>query len=470
MLSGPRMNLSGNFSSSKSIDLLSVFRGHAFRAFDIRAELSDALWFAIWSEKSVGGRLARVLLNQSAFGMVKLIIVVALETLWQGFVRCRKPVFVLPSKWIKDQTSVVLQTWHDFKSAKEMPAVLQDKFFGDFFAESHAKGEISLIEIITDDVQSGDDVQKLMIGRASLVTYFDVKILLRTTRVIIMGVPSLVRMFFSVSGLVQKLGCIVVFFAIGNQRSRHTFELYQFLQTQVVPLLRSQKNPATLYCPYESQPEQNALAAAWRDGGGISVGYIHSTMLTFPSHYLRPCFGAVDDIWHHGFAYHDVLKLLGWSTHQIKKIKTLRFSKSRSVSQEPYPGAIYLPYCLGNLSFALTQIKLGVQAGVLSINSLKPHPVTGILKSDRNRFQEIINQCSKNLPQIITVGPVSVPLEEIERGCKIDIIHVPTSNAPWDSYCLDLWSNYLISEPIAANIVAYQVRLKLPGSFIDFHG
>jgi hypothetical protein len=465
---GVNMNPNGEYKSSKSLDLLSSFRVHAFRAFGKRAEFSDALWFAIWSGKAVGGRLARVLLNDSAYEAVKLIMVVALETFFQGFIRCRDPIFFLPSKWLSDQTSSVLQTWRDFKATNETAPNFQDKFFGDFFDASYAEGKLSLVDIITDDVSKGAQSINLLVGRAENVRFFSAPTPLEITRTLFVNVPSLLRMIFSVSGVVPKLACFVVFFGIANQRSRHAFKLYQLLAREVIPFLQSQKNPATLYLPYETQPEQNALAAAWREGGGLSVGYVHSTMLTFPSHYLRPNFGFVDTVWCHGLAYHDVLTILGWSNNQIKRIKTLRFSKVRNSSHDPGPGSVYLPYWSRNLLFAISQIEMGVNGKVLSVHGLKPHPATGISQADRTRFEKIIGVSGKCLPQIITVGPLSVPLEELERGTKLDIIHVPTSEAPWDSFCLDIWSKYITYEPIAEGVRAYRMRLKFSGSFIDF--
>ena len=282
-------------------------------------------------------------------------------------------------------------------------------------------------------------------------------------------VVGAVQMMRSVPGATQKLACIVIWFGLANQRSRHSFALFEFLSRNLTPVLASRSTLPTLYLPYETQPEQNALAAVWSQNRGQSIGYIHGTMLTFPAHYIRPNYGAVKQIWCHGSAYPSILVQLGWSSDQIERIKSLRFRKHRDINQEPTPGSVYFPYWSGDLSFAISQIEEGKKSGLIRVQTLKPHPATGLSRTNKVRFENIIDHSPGDFDQIISIGPVSVPLEELERGSKFDVIHVPLSDAPWDSFHLDLWSNHLDVEPIAQNIHAYRLRLRQQKAFIEFN-
>ena len=468
------MNQDNDYKSATAFSKLSNFRSHAFKAFGKHAEFSDAVWFPTWSGKSVGGRLARVILNDSPFEAISLIIRVALETFIQGVLRCRVPIFFLPPNWISEQTLSVLQTWRDCKSANDAPPAFQDKFFGDFFKGPYSENRLSFINFVTDNIPDKFQSPSFLVGRSSKVRLCHVQTIFEMTQVLLCNVPGAFRMMWSVPGTVQKLACLVIWFGIANQRSRHAFALFQFLSRNVAPVLASLSKPPTLYLPYETHPEQNALAAFWSESGGHSVGYVHGTMLTFPAHYLRPLLGAVDSILCHGSVYPNLLSQLGWNKAHVKRIKSLRFSKSRAANQQPAPGSVYFPYWSGDLSFAITQIEKGKKAGLLSIQTLKPHPATGLSKMSQSRFEKITDespdQVHKKPDQIISIGPVSVPLEELERGSKFEVLHVPISDAPWDSFSADIWSAYLDVEPIAKYIYVYRIKLKQPGAFIDFDG
>jgi hypothetical protein len=463
------MNQNSSYSTFNALYSLSNFKIHAFTAFGKRAEFSDALWFPTWSGHSVGGRLARAILNESLIGVMLIIINVWFETFIQGFLRCRMPVFFLPPNWLSEQTSSVLQTWRDFNSTIEAQPVFHDKFFGDFFECPYANNELAFIDFVTDNIPDMSKSPNFVVGRSSNVRFCHLQTILEVTQLLFRTVPSTIRMMYSVPGAIQKLACLVIWFGLANQRSRHAFALYQFLNRNLTPILASLTKPPILYLPYETQPEQNALAAAWSEAQGESIGYIHGTMLTFPAHYLRPLCGAVNRIWCHGSAYPSILNLLGWSLDQIERIKSLRFRMTRGSNQEPVAGSVYFPYWSGGLSFATTQIEDGKKAGLIRIQILKPHPATGLSKGNKRRFEKIISHLSGGFDQIISIGPVSVPLEELERGTTLKVIHIPLSNAPWDSFCLDLWSMHLDVEPIAENIHAYRIKLKHQGAFIEFN-
>jgi hypothetical protein len=454
------------------LDVLAKFRMAAFEAFGPRVEYSDAVWFPTWSGRSVGGRLARVILGDSKLGVFFLLLRVVFETFVQGAVRCRTVQFFLPKNWISDETTAVLQTWRDFQLDVANTPAFQDKFFGDYFVKSPSGQKISYVDIIVDNVPEFVTYPNLLFGRSERIRFFYFPTILQTTKTLFENFDNSIKMIGAVPGLVQKIACLVVLFGMANQRSRNAYSFYEFLAANLTPVLSSNRNPPILYLPYEVQPEQNALVSAWREGGGKAVGYIHSTMLTFPAHYLRPLSGAVDFVWCHGSAYPDVLvKLLRWSDTQVKQIASLRYAKRSAASQEPNPGSVYFPYWPGNLSFAISQIEKAAKLDILSVKSLKPHPATGLSKKDRNRFEKIMNETSLRQPrvlaQVIAIGPVSVPLEELERGSDFEIIHVPISDAPWDSFSLEIWSPYLSVEPIFPGIHVFRLKLKSRGAFIN---
>jgi len=224
-----------------------------------------------------------------------------------------------------------------------------------------------------------------------------------------------------------------------------------------------------LALPYEAQPEQNVLAHVWQANGGRVAGYIHSTMLTFPGHYLRPNAGAPDELWVHGSAYRKILNRIGWECQDIKQVRPYRFLNS--TRSEIDISGLFFPYWSGALFFALRQVEQGVQRGALFISQLKPHPSTAISKRFNSAFSRLVSRgkLADGAPkQAISIGPVSVPLEELERGSLNDVIHVPLTNAVWDSFDSDIWHEFIHTQSLFPGSHVYRLNLIVRGSFIDF--
>lgn len=454
------------------LEKLRAFRQRSFDAFGPRAEFSDATWFATWSGGAVGGRLARVILNNSVMGALTLLREVVIAVMIQTLIRCRQVVFSLPMDWLNDKTTAVLQTWRDNTSILQIPIPQTDKFFGSFFTDDSMSGRLAIIDLTTDNIDSHTIGNTFLIGRASKLSVLNFRVLSDVMKILIFGLPGLVKLSTQSRNMVELISSVIVWLSIANQRSRHSFSLFSYLLKHLKPILSEYKNPPVLYLPYETHPEQNVLAAVWQAAGGKTVGYVHGTMLTFPAHYIRPLLGAVNTLWVHGTAYKDILFALGWVESSIKIINTLRFNKTRPQITLPSEGSVYFPYWSGNLLFPITQLRRAVNKQLINIKVIKPHPVTGLPKKLERLFNGFIKTCAGSSSlikgQIIAIGPVSVPLEELERDTNYEIIHIPISSACWDSYSFDIWRPYLDAERLDLDIHAYRLRLKKPGSFIKF--
>lgn len=453
-------------SPEEALAALEGLRKLSFRAFGKRAEFSDAVWFPTWSGTSVGGRLARSFLSVNISTLLRLAARVLGETIGQGLIKSRQPVFHLPDAWLKADTEVVIQTWRDLESARQPPKNGEDRFFGRKFTEEASKGGVAWLDIITDNAD-WVDAPSFVVARSKTIYRFNPKVITECLAVFLGTIPGLIKGLVQAKDRYQRLALVVIWCALPNQRSRHAWSLWNFLQKSS---LAKSRNLPKLMLPYETHPEQNVFAHFWQNHGGRTIGYIHGTMLTFPAHYLRPLCGAVDEIWIHGDAYTDILVKMGWDRNTIVKTPSLRFSKTRAAKLNPKPFAVYFPYWSGILRFPAEEISKAVATGKLHINELKPHPATGLHPKIKQTFEKFLLGSKTELEpgQLISIGPVSVPLEELERDTPLEVIHIPLTDSKWDSFDTELWRPYLNITPLFPKVAIYKLSLRQKGAFIRF--
>ncbi|WP_148698331.1 hypothetical protein [Silvanigrella aquatica] len=249
-------------------------------------------------------------------------------------------------------------------------------------------------------------------------------------------------------------------------RQENSFKIYEYINSFLKIYLRENNSIPELYLPYEAQPEQTALIKAWKENGGNVIGYIHSTLLTFPGHYIKLHINAPDQLWVHGSSYQKILSLFGWEESKIKKIKSLRYSILKPINIEL--STIALPYSTAALDFSISILKNLSKSGV-KLRFLRPHPLTGVSKKDLKIINEIIteNILLKNLYStdnaIVCIGPASLPLEILEQKMYCTVIHIPVSKSFIDRFDNSIWNEYIEFINLGEAVV---MNLKVNGAFI----
>jgi len=452
---------------NRHLKILQDFRRASFECFGDRAEFSDAVWFATWSGGAPGGRLARYLLGQysTVLGMLFFFQEFA-KTIFQALLRSRKMLLEFPAVLSGADCEVVIQSWKSFEQSVDARSAMPDRFFGNCFQSQFENGKLLNFNILTDNVSSTSNLGPLTLGRSLETFSFCVSTLCLVIAIWIKNFWPLLKLLSKMNGVRSRIAASVVWACLPNQRSRHAFEL----RKQTSQFLRRQGDSVPpLFLPYETQPEQLALAQAWKENGGRVTGYLHGTMLTFPGHYICPQIGQLDEIWIHGNAYFDALQKCGWDKDLIKKVPAFRFRAM--VGKAAEIGAIYFPYWSGDLRYPLLNIKSAVQSGAIRVRSLKPHPSTGLPASIRVQFEQLIQASSEirvdQNESVIGVGPISVVLEELERATKFNVLHAPISSQWFDSFDNQFWQQYLDCRRLPGCDLV-ELKLKSKNAFIDF--
>lgn len=449
-----------------SIEKLSSFRNKCIDFINEELIFSDSLWFATWSKNSSGDMVARYLLKEISFRKFFLFF---LKKIIFNYLRCfffrRELSFSRIGNNAKKK--YIYQTWIDLNQNEKINLAGKDKYFSNFFSEHYETNTaLSIIIASTPKQVKQNELNQdsiiLSVGNLRCVGLSAFFIILK--QLFYTLINFLVR--FKASNFNEFFCGLFVALNVIDIRQNNSVKIYRHINSFLKSYLKEHNMVPDLFLPYEAQPEQTALIKAWQKNGGKVIGYIHSTLLTFPGHYIKLHKYFPDQLWVHGTSYKKVLTIFGWKETEIKEIKSLRYSSLAPINIKL--STIALPYSTADLNYSIYVLKKLSKTGI-KLRHIRPHPLTGISRRDSKLFNNIIN---KNISTkedykiqnaIVCIGPASLPLEVLEQKVNCTVIHIPISRSFIDRFDNSLWDDYI--EFIKLD-EAVRMSLKANGAFI----
>ena len=218
---------------------------------------------------------------------------------------------------------------------------------------------------------------------------------------------------------------------------------------------------------YEAQPIQQRFLDTCNRRGIETTGYLHSTLVPFPSDVtFSPV--APQQLWVHGNSYPAILtKYLGWPSDRIKIIDSLRYHRGRTFTPK-----VFLPISLGDTERLLTEFETLLRGLRDPIRPLEVGIHPGRLDDPRHQefakqLQQLFEEQSDHFdadgtPTCVVFGITSALFEALENRYQvINLIEDPILEV----YDPDLFGG-LDRTRLTDHCYAY--RLTAPGSYIRF--
>jgi len=200
----------------------------------------------------------------------------------------------------------------------------------------------------------------------------------------------------------------------------------------------------------------------------LTVGYVHSTMTTFPSYIIhRP--GAPAKLMIHGTAYQrSLVEDCGWAPDAVHMIDSCRFARRGAA----LGGKVFLPYFFSDADHIVAEITTLIRSLPGPVQPLKVqiHP-DFVSDPAHMQLQQRLEKVLAAQPQAfseggdviaIHVGITSAVLEALENG--VTVFHV-VEDPTLDAYSSEIWPE-LVTRRISNH--SYSYTLAVAGAFIRF--